>query len=106
MHVNKMMKNIQYKDHKFRFIQTMNNMLLVSPSIDICYYISSYTGLFLNIIIHKINEHYVYISYTLRIPELRMPFAQKEDRYLTITQVNYMTEYDKGSIPELDALFT
>lgn len=106
MQVNKMMKNIQYKDHKFRFIQTMNNMLLVSPSITICYYISSYTGLFLNIIIHKINEHCVYISYTLRIPELRMPFAQKEDRYLTITQVNYMTEYDEGSIPELDALFT
>lgn len=106
MHINKMMKNIQYKDHKFRFIQTMNNMLLVSPSITICYYISSYTGLFLNIIIHKINDHTVYISYTLRIPELRMPFTLKEHRYLTITRVNYMSEYDEGSIPELDALFT
>ena len=84
----------------------MNNMLLVFPSITICYYISSYTGLFLNIIIHKINERSVYISYTLRIPQLIMPFAQKEDRYLTITHVNYTTEYDEGSIPELDALFT
>ena len=105
MHVNKMMKNIQYKDHKFRFIQSMHNMLLVSPFITICFYISSYTGLFLNIIIHKINDHFVYISYTLRISQLIMPFTQKEDRYLTITRVNYTTEYDEGSIPELDAVF-
>lgn len=104
MKMNKLIKSIQYKDHKFRFIQTMHSMLLTTPSIDICYYISSYTGLFLNIIIHKINEHSMYLSYTLRIPELK-PFAQKEDRYLTITRVNYMTEYDEGSIPELDALF-
>jgi len=59
----------------------------------------------LNIIIHKINDHFVYISYTLRISQLIMPFTQKEDRYLTITRVNYTTEYDEGSIPELDAVF-
>jgi hypothetical protein len=105
MRINKMMKSIQYKDHKFRFIQTMYHMLFQTPSIVISYYISSYTGLFLNIIIHKINEHSVYISYTLRIPELKTHLPQKEERYLTITRVNYMTEYDEGSIPELDALF-
>jgi exoribonuclease R len=104
MRINKLMKNIQYKDHKFRLIQTMYNMLEINDSITICYYISSYTGLFLNIIIHKINEHSVYISYTLRIPVL-MNVVQKEDRYLTITHVNHTTEYDEGSIPELDALF-
>jgi exoribonuclease R len=104
MRINKLMKNIQYKDHKFRLIQTMYNMLEINDSITICYYISSYTGLFLNIIIHKINEHSVYISYTLRIPVL-VNFTQKEDRYLTITHVNHTTEYDEGSIPELDALF-
>lgn len=103
--INKKMKNIQYKDIKFRFIQTMHHMLLSTNSIDICYYIIGYTGLFLNFIIHKINEHSVYLSYSLRIPDLQTVYTLKEDRYLTITQVNYMTDYDEGSIPELDALF-
>lgn len=105
LQINKKMKNVQYKDIKFRFIQTMHYMLLTNKSIDISYYIIGYTGLFLNIIINKINEHSVYLSYSLRIPELPTTYVLKEDRHLTVTVVNYMTDYDEGSIPELDALF-
>ena len=66
------MKSVQYKDTKFRLIQTMYCMLLKNTSIRISYFVSSYTGLFLNLIIDGINEHSVYFSYTLRIPIPKM----------------------------------
>ena len=67
MRLTKLMKNVQYKDTKFRLIQVMYKMLLNKENVTISYFISSYTGLFLNIIIENINEHSVYLSYTLRI---------------------------------------
>ena len=72
--MTKNVKNIQYKDTKFRLIQTMSEMLLVNDSIQIQYYLTSYTGMFLNIIINKINDHVVYLSYTLRITELQKTY--------------------------------
>ena len=103
--ITKSMKNIQYKDTKFRLIQTINHMLEIQELVKIKYYISSYTGTFLNIIICKLNFHSVYISYTLRRLSLTTPFIIKEEKELTISKVNCMGKYDEGSIPELDKLF-
>ena len=101
----KSMKNIQYKDTKFRLIQSINHMLEKQELVKIKYYISSYTGTFLNIIICKINFHSVYISYTLRRLSLTTTFIIKEEKELIISKVNCMGKYDEGSIPELDVLF-
>ncbi len=103
--VSKLMKNVQYKDTKFRLIQTMYCMLLKNTSIRISYFVSSYTGLFLNLIIDGINEHSVYLSYTLRIPiqKMKKKYEIKKKEELAITRVNCMNEFDEGSIPELDA---
>jgi exoribonuclease R len=103
--VTKAIKNTQYKDTKFRLIQTMSNMLLINNTIKLEYYITSYTGTYLNIIINKIDEHMVYLSYTLRIPNLRTTYILKEQQYLTITEVNCNGKFDEGSIPELDNIF-
>ena len=103
--MTKSVKNIQYKDTKFRLIQTMSEMLLVNDSIQIQYYLTSYTGMFLNIIINKINDHVVYLSYTLRITELQNTYKMKEENKLTIKEVHCPGRFDQGSIPELDKLF-
>jgi len=101
----KILKNLQYKDTKFRLIQTMNQMLLINGSLDLQYYITRYTGMFLNIIINKINEHTVYLPYTLRITDRNIEYIIKEEKHITITKVYCLGKYDQGSIPELDELF-
>ena len=103
--LTKKMKNIQYKDTKFRLIQAINNMLLNKENVNIGYYISSYSGLFLNIIINSINEHSVYMSYTLRIPNLQTEYEIKQINYLLVTKVNCNDKFDEGCIPELDKIY-
>ena len=105
MKLTKVIKNIQYKDTKFRLIQTINNMLLDNELVNINYYISSYTNSFLNIIINNINGHSVYISYTLRISDLQTDYSVTKVNNLIITKVNCIGKFDQGSIPELDNIF-
>jgi len=105
MLMTRKIKNIQYKDTKYRLLQTMNEMLLKNPSISIQYYVSSYVKVFFNIIINNINGHAVYLSYTLRINDLQTDYVIKQINSIVITQVNYENKFDEGSIPELDALY-
>ncbi len=103
--MSKSMKNIQYRDTKFRLIETMRDMLQLNNTIDIQYYVSSYTGRFLNIIINRINEHTVYLSYTLCIYDLRVEYVLREEKHMTIREANSIGKFDEGGIPELDAIF-
>ena len=103
--MSKSIKNIQYKDTKFRLIQTMSAMLVIDDSITIRYYVTSYKANFLNIIINKINEHMVYLSYTLRIADLQTEYTLKEEKQMIIKEVNCIGKFDEGSIPELDRRF-
>ena len=98
----KKMKKIQYLDTKFRLIQTINQMLIYTgKQVNITYFITSYTGLFLNLIICAIDNHNVYISYTLRIKNYN--YTGSNDKYnMNITKINCPGEFDQGSIPELD----
>lgn len=84
----------------------MSSLLIRKESVKIGYYVSSYTGLFLNIIINSINQHTIYISYTLRINNLESNKYQiKKQNFLDITTINCLDKFDQGSIPELDACF-
>ena len=103
--ITKVIKNTQYKDIKFRLIHVMNSMLLNNEVVNIGYFVSSYTGIYLNIIISNINEHSVYISYSLRINNSQEEYIIKEKHYIPITTVNCPGKFDQGSIPELDAVF-
>lgn len=101
--VSKSMKNVQFRDTKFRLIQAMHCALMNGHKVNIGYFVSGYTGMFLNIIVDRINEHSVYMSYTLRIPNLQKRYEIKERKSLNITRVSCMSAFDQGSIPELDA---
>ena len=100
--VTRIDKKNQYLDIKFRLLQVMDNMILKNKKIDIEYYITSYSGLFLNIIICKINNFHVHMSYTLRVRNYLKEINPKEKHYLSITHVNCFTIYDENTIPELD----
>ena len=103
--VSKNMKNIQYKDTKFRLVQLMNIFTSLHETVTITYYVSSYKNSFLNIIINKVGNNDVYLSYTLRIPEIKKPYTLKNIQSLQITKINSPGKFDQGTIPELDVLF-
>ena len=80
----------------------MNNLLLKSNYLILNYFITSYTGLFLNLIINKINEHNVYMSYSLRIPNYKYKHDPKKNHTISINKVNCFKKFDNGTIPQLD----
>jgi len=98
-------KKNQYLDTKFRLLQVMDNMISKNNKIDIQYYITGYSGLFLNIIICNVNHFQVHVSYTLRLKNYTKIINSKEKYLLSITKVNCFTDYDENTIPELDRCF-
>ena len=96
-------KKNQYLDIKFRLLQVMSNMIFENKKIDIEYYITGYSGLFLNIIICNINTFHVHMSYTLRVRDYEKDINPKEKHSISVTHVNCFTNYDENTIPELDA---
>ena len=106
MQMTRSVKNIQYKDTKYRLLQTMKHMLIMNSSITIKYYVSSYVNSFLNIIICNVNEDSIYLSYTLRITNIQTEYKIKEIKKIDITIVNITgNKFDEGSIPQLDRLY-
>ena len=102
---SKSVRNIQFRDKKFRVIQTIYSMLSNRKSVNISYFISCYTAPYLNLIIRNIHESSVYISYTLCVPDLQTDHIVKDIYNLDITRVKYIGKFDEGSLPELDNLF-
>jgi len=101
LYAGKNMKKIQYKDVKFRFIHTMFNMLLTREDITLTYFITSYSGLFLNLIICKIDDHDVHMSYTIRSRKFNGEINNNH-KSVKITKVKCLQTYDEGCIPELE----
>lgn len=102
LQVTRTEKKNQYLDIKFRLLQVMHVMIAKHGQINIEYYITSYSGLFLNLIICKINEFHVHMSYTLRTREFNKPIQQKEKHSLVINEVHCFTQFDEHTIPQLD----
>ena len=101
LYAGKNMKKIQYNDIKFRLIHTMFNILLTREIITLTYFITSYNGLFLNLIICKMDEHDIYMSYTIRTRIFNGEIT-KNHKSVKITKVNCLKKYDEGCIPELE----
>ena len=105
VNANKKDKKNQYLDIKFRLLQVMANLINYNEKITIQYYITGYSGLFLNLIICKIDNFNVHMSYTLRIRNYNKTINPKEKFELIITQVNCFIKFDENTIPELDQVF-
>lgn len=98
-------KKIQYSDNKFRLIQLMNEIIKLKKSLEIQYYVSGYINGFINIIIKKIDNINVYLSYSLKRNNYKENIDKSIVFKLNINQVNCRGKFDEGSIPELDNLF-
>ena len=99
---NRKDKKIQFSDTKFRLIQFMDSLLQNNKEISLQYYITSYTGLFLNLIICNINEYNIHLSYTIRTRSFHKLLYAKERKTIKITRVNCYMKYDENTIPELE----
>ena len=80
----------------------MDSLLQNNREITLQYYITSYSGLFLNLIICNINQHNIHLSYTIRIKGYDKPLFAKERKKIKITRVNCFMKYDENTIPELE----
>jgi len=116
--VAKQDKKTQYLDIKFRLLQVIHNMLLAGKQVVLEYYVTSYSGLFLNVIISKINTFQtskgsdscfatkatfdVHMSYTLRVKKYKNPIEPKQMHRVEITRVNCFEKHDENTLPELD----
>ena len=102
---NNAIKKVQYTDTKFRLIQAMHGIIKLKKKMDIQYYVTGYVSGFINIIINKIDDSPIYLSYSLKRNTYIKKIDNKEIHYLKITIVNCREKFDEGSIPELDELF-
>lgn len=106
--VSKKEKNIQYNDKKFRIIQLLNQILHEDNSnfVYLEFRITSYTGMFLNLIINKIfvnnKEYNIQISYSLRISNKTLKENLSESYKIMITTVNPFYKFDEGTLPDID----
>jgi ribonuclease R len=98
-------KKIQYTDTKFRLIQVMYEMVKLNKLIEIQYFCSSYKNGFINIIINKIDDYSVYLSYSLKRNNYKFDIDNKKIMKIHVTEINITKKYDEGTIPELDKLF-
>ena len=101
-HTTRSEKKHQYLDTKFRLLQVMDKLISDNNAIEIGYYITGYSGLFLNIIICKINNYHVHMSYSLRVRNYIKDINPKDIKFLTVNRVYCFTRYDETTIPELD----
>ena len=92
-------KRIGYMDNKFRLFQYIHILLNEKKNVEIEFFITNNTGLFVNTIINKINNHTVHISYSLRMKNNSV--TNKDDIYkIKINTINLLKENDE--LPELD----
>ena len=100
--VTKRDKKNQYLDIKFRLLQAIGNMIYETGEVLLEYYITGYSGLFLNVLICKINDYNVHMSYTLRVRDYCKEIDPEKHDRIICRKVNCFEKYDGGCIPELD----
>ena len=103
----KYFKNIQFKDTKLRIFQWIAEELEARlNSINIRFKIISYKNGFLNLIIFKIDDMNVNISYSLKRKKIKSKIINYDEEYnINITKINYYDKHDEGTLEELDKLF-
>ena len=95
-------KKIQFIDDKLRYIQVIYNLLHVNKiNVELEFSIVNYSGMFINLMIQKINEHCIYFTYRVKIKNIN--FNKNNKKYIiSITYTNLFDNIDIESLPELD----
>ena len=104
---SKYIKNIHMLDSKYRLFQCIKDMIEHSEVI-ITFRFMSYTGMFINLIIEKINEHNVYASYTIKCKPNKYNgrFVPNQIGHFICKECNLPnTKFDINVLPDLEKLF-
>ena len=80
----------------------MENIIQNEGSVMIEFFCTSYTGMFLNLIISKIKDYNTHVAYTLRIQKSKKQYDIGKKESLKITKINCFQKYDENTFPELD----
>ena len=102
--VSKCAKKLSFEDKKLRYLQYINQQIDSGNEITITYKPYAYNGLFINILIHKINDWNVYFTYSLRRKHKNITL--NDDKCMKISSIKIPSKFDEGTLPELDAMFT
>jgi exoribonuclease R len=96
-------RKLSFEDNKFRIMELLQ-FLCYKSSCNVTFRYVSYTGLFLNFIISKINGHRVSVSYVLRIRDYPYQDYWEQNPYKTmkIKKVFPLSKFDEGKLPEFD----
>ena len=104
--INKTLKKIQFRDNKFRMLHCMQESISngKKQSYEIDFYIFSFFYPYVNIIIHKMDNVDVYMSYTLKRSNIRLISSDllHKSVHCCITKVDCCNYFDEGCLPELD----
>jgi len=97
-------RKISFEDNKFRIMELLQ-FLCYKSKCYVTFRFVSYTGLFLNFIISKINGHKVSVSYVLRIRDYAFQdyWEQQPFKTLQIKKVYPLSKFDEGKLPEFDS---
>lgn len=103
-------KKIHLLDHKFQIYKYIHYLIQNNIKVQITFRFISYTGLFINLIFEKINEHNIYISVCLRCKPKHFNYNKKFVENQTYTfRCNTIhlpnNVFDSNVFPELEKLF-
>lgn len=102
-------KSLQLLDKKYRYYQCMQHLISYDNYVKLKYRFMKYSGMFVNIMIEKINEHNVQISYCLKVKPINykgINFKENTTHDVIITEIYLPTsKYDSGVLPQLESLF-
>jgi ribonuclease R len=103
----KIIKKLQFTDIKIRTLQWISQQLYLNNILKIRCKVINYTGLFLNILIIKINKLNVNISYSLKRIYKNLPEYSKIGYTIDIiiSKIYFPNKYDEGIFPEIDEYF-
>ena len=102
-------KSLQLLDKKYRYYQCIQHLISYDNYVKLKFRFMKYSGLFVNIIIEKINEHNVQISYCLRVKPINykgINFQENTTYDVIITEIHLPTsKFDSGVLPQMEELF-
>jgi hypothetical protein len=99
-------KKLQLTEIKTTTIEAISNLLVERRVLKIVYRYVSFSGLFINLNIEKVDEYPIMVSYTIRNKSFdSAKFTYGQVFTLTINKMFIPQKHDQGTFPELDSIF-
>ncbi len=92
-------KKIQFDDNKYRILEACQNILNDNEPIIFFFNITGYTGLFINVMINRINQFPIKLSLSFR-SKIEPTLLQNIEYTIVINQINLNKKFDNEILPD------